>query len=263
MKGGISAFITAAAASSAPLKIFLAVDEENISTGAWAAVRHRPSFFKDASLIISAEPNFGLGDHSLTIGRTGRYVFQIEFIGRPAHLANQSAGVDAIAAAADFITRFYRRKSRLFASPDTVAQVRRITAESVGMSVCARAVLEVEILAGALDTRTEIKNCLGRMSHARVSLVPRTTPYLPGYHFSAFPFRREISAIVRRHTGRSVRLVTRSSVADDNVLATLGTPVITWGPSGGQAHAANEYLSRSSLERFISMYSDLLSAAGS
>ena len=55
-----------------------------------------------------------------------------------------------------------------------------------------------------------------------------------------------------------MKKVARSSVGDDNVLATLRIPVITWGPSGGNAHSANEYVSEKSLDTFVNMYSDLL-----
>src|SRR3989344_5956552 len=260
MKGGIFAFLSAVSEAPAYTKIFLAVDEENISSGAWMAVQKTPSFFTDVSLIVSAEPNFGYGANSVTIGRTGRFVFQLVFTGLSAHIARYQAGLDAIDLSARFVTQFYRRRTTCFSSPHTIAQVRKISGESIGMSVCDRVTLEVEILPGPLDSVGNCLTLLRDMSHARVSLKPRSPPYLPAHSFDSFPYQAEIHTTIRKHLGRPMTLITRSSVGDDNVLATLKIPVITWGPSGDHAHNANEYVSQRSLAVFIAMYSDLLRA---
>src|SRR3990167_8040732 len=61
MKGGIATFLEACRRSDRYIKIFLAVDEENISEGAWSAIKCNKKFFSDVELIISPEPNFGTG----------------------------------------------------------------------------------------------------------------------------------------------------------------------------------------------------------
>ena len=55
-----------------------------------------------------------------------------------------------------------------------------------------------------------------------------------------------------------MNLYTRMSVGDDNALATLGIPVITWGPDGGNAHAPNEYVTKTSLEKLSKMFYEFL-----
>ena len=258
MKGGMSAFLSACEGTSAYVKVFLAVDEENISEGAWKAVNGRKAFFRDVSLIISAEPNFELGLHGITTGRTGRCVFDVKFVGVPAHLAAYTAGKDAIGMLAKFVSRLYRERGTMFAGTRTVLQVRKITGESVGMIVCGEASLEVEVLLDAKTSVAAVRRVLLGFGATQVSLKERNTPYLTGYQFDQFPNMRDIGKIIQQATGRSMRVHTRTSVGDDNVLATLGIPVITWGPDGGNAHAPDEYVLRRSISALTGMYKKLL-----
>lgn len=56
---------------------------------------------------------------------------------------------------------------------------------------------------------------------------------------------------------KEMQLYERSSVGDDNVLASLGIPVITWGPDGGNAHRAGEWVDLDSLQLLQEMYQKL------
>lgn len=258
MKGGLSAFLSACAQSSAYVKILLVSDEENISEGAWKAVSGRIQFFRDAELIISAEPNLGLGLNGITTGRTGRCIFEVQFVGKPVHVVAYKHGKDAIEMLSQFISALYQKRDTLFPNTQTVIQVRKISGESVGMSVCGVASLEVEAL---LDVRTsiaDVKKALVGIGAARVSLKRRKTPYLTGYQFDRFPNRNIIADIIKKETGRQMTVHTRTSVGDDNVLATLGIPVVTWGPAGGNAHAPNEYVSWNSVRTLADMYENFL-----
>jgi acetylornithine deacetylase/succinyl-diaminopimelate desuccinylase-like protein len=254
MKGGIAAFIEACVRSDAYTKILLSVDEENISEGAWAVLQTERKFFSDVDLIISAEPNFALGLAGVTRGRTGRYVFDVQFEGKPAHLARHEEGIDAIQMLGEFVKKLYAQRQRLFHTRGSFVQVREVKGEAVGMSVSAHAQAQVEVLSGYKDSVRGIQRRLQALTQAKVVLRARKTPYLPGYYFSTFPYRSRIGTIIRRVTGRPMKLYVRTSVGDDNVLATMGIPVITWGPDGGNAHAPNEYVSRSSLDMLSSMY---------
>ncbi len=258
MKAGIAAFLHACIHSTSYTKLFLAVDEEYISIGAWAAVQHQRKFFSDVELIISAEPNFDIGTHGILRGRTGRFIFTVNFQGKPAHVAQYRDGVDAISMLGKFITDFYNARERLFLSQGTFAQVRGVSGEAVGMSVCGSASVEVEVLSGYKDTLDEIYKRLQSLTYEKVQLKARQTPYLPGYYFTTFPYQKIIGDIIRRNTGKAMELHSRMSVGDDNVLATLGIPVITWGPDGGNAHIPNEYVSRSSLETISNMFHEFL-----
>lgn len=262
MKSGISAFINAAAQADGPVKIFLSVDEENISQGAWKAVKENKSFFKEVKLIISAESSFGQDLSEVTLGRSGRYIFQVEFIGQSEHIIRYRDGIDAIQELGSFVNRLYAERDRLFVSPDTVAQVRKVEGESIGMSVAAAARAEVEVLLSAEDTVSSVQRALKKLTDAKITLQSRPTPYLEAYRFNSFPYQDEIGAIIKKYTGQEMSLRNRKSVGDDNVLATLGIPVITWGPKGGNEHRPNEYVEIQSLGTLVKMYQELLAIHG-
>lgn len=259
MKGGIAVFLSAAAKTNAYVKILLTVDEENISEGAWKAVKIK-SFFKDVKLIISAEPNFNLKENDITVGRTGRCVYEVLFKGKEDHITRYKKGRDAIELLGKFIAQLYERRSTLFKSPKSIVQVRKIEGESVGMSVCGLAKLEAEVLLGPEDSIGGVGRILKKLGTSKVNIKKRKTPYLESYYLDSFPYDDLIGKIVKKYTGNSIRLTTRSSVADDNVLATLGIPVITWGAIGGNEHTANEFVREDSLLKLHTAYSEFLNS---
>lgn len=261
MKGGIAAFIEAIRNISTPVKILLSVDEEEISEGAWTVLEKNKEFFSDVDLIISAEPNFDLGLHGITTARTGRCIFQTIIIGKPAHIAKYKDGIDAVELASLYISELYNLRETWQKKYGTIIQVRSINGDSVGMSVCASVSLSIEAIIGTDDSIDQIQSRLSTIFRTTVSLKERKTPYLPSYSFDTFPHQKTIKAIIKQITGKNMKLHTRQSVGDDNVLATLGIPVITWGPDGGNAHAPNEYVSLSSLKTLSSMYKEVLMQA--
>ena len=236
----------------------MAVDEENISEGAWSAIKCNKKFFSDVELIISPEPNFGTGLNGITRGRTGRYIFTVTFEGIPAHVARYKEGIDAIEELGRFISKLYDVREKLYHINGSYIQVRRVDGEAIGMSVCGFASVEVEVLTSYEDNINVIHQKIQSLTKAKVKLKTRKTPYLPGYFFNTFPYRQNIEKIILRNTGKKMNLYTRMSVGDDNALATLGIPVITWGPDGGNAHAPNEYVTKTSLEKLSKMFYEFL-----
>lgn len=262
MKGGITAFLDALKRSSAPAKVMLAVDEENISEGAWRVVKLHRNFFADVSLIISAEPNFNTGLHSIVNGRVGRYIFEATVRGKPVHIAEYKSGLDAIEVANKFLSEFYISREKIFRKTGSLVQVRKIVSESVGMSVPGIAQMEIEVLSGPLLTHVDLLNNLPKIKGVTVVLKKRKTPYLSGYLFKSFPHKADIANIIKKVTGNEMELLSRNSVGDDNVLAQLKIPVITWGPNGGNAHSPNEYVSKRGLTKLNEMYFKLLENIG-
>lgn len=258
MKGGIASFLDVCVKSKGYVKIFLAVDEENISEGAWNAVRQNRNFFSDVELIISPEPNFDTGLNGIVRGRTGRYIFTVSFEGKPAHVARYKEGIDSLEEMSKFMAKFYKTREKLFYSRGSFIQIRRVEGEAIGMSVCGNAALEVEVIANHMDSIDQIQQKIQSLTHAQVCLKTRKTPYLPGYYFKTFPYREIIGKTIQRNTSKKMELHTRMSVGDDNALATLGIPVITWGPDGGNAHAPNEYVEISSLDILSKMFFEFL-----
>lgn len=259
MKAGVAAMVDASKDSDAYIKLILTVDEENISEGSWVAIRKAKNFFKDVSLVISAEPGLGNGPNMIATGRTGRCIFEVEFVGVSEHILNYKKAVDAIEMLSLFTVELYKKRLRLFKDKETVIQVRKVEGEAVGMSVCGLAKLQVEVLLGPGDSILNVQSALQKLAGKnKVSLVKRKTPYLEGYNFKSIPHLKELTDVVKKHTNKDPEFYFRRSVADDNVIASLGIPVITWGPEGGNEHKANEYVKLTSLIRLRDMYSDFL-----
>ncbi len=258
MKGGISSIIDATSDTNAYVKIFLAVDEENISEGAWTAIKKNRFFFKDVELAISAEPSFGLGLNGVTVARTGRCIYEINFVGKPEHIINYKSAEDAIQKLCIFGNNLYLNRETLFKSKDTIAQVRMVHAESNGMSVCGHATAEIEVILGSEDSVKSVQKVLEKLANQKVDVKERKTPYLEGYAFNNFPYKKLISEIIKKHTRKDIVFCSRKSVGDDNVIASLKIPVITWGTEGGNEHKGNEFVSIKSLELLSKMYKDLL-----
>lgn len=254
MKAGIAATLTALENVDHYVKVFFAVDEENISEGAWRAVKQRSTFFDDVELVISPEPNFSGGLNVVNRGRLGRCIFQINFEGKAVHIAEFRNGVDAIESMNDFTQKLYSKRMALFRKTGCVVQLRKIEAESVGMSVCANASIEVEALIGlgsSIDAVHEwLENLVDGVS---VVLKDRKTPYLTSYSFQDFPHSDIVSDVIKKFTGQEMTLTVRNSVGDDNVFAKLGIPVINLGPDGGNAHGTDEYVTSASLETLTKM----------
>lgn len=258
MKGGIAAFLTACQSSHRYLKVLLTVDEEGISQGAWAAVTKKKGFFSDCELVISAEPSFDGSVATITTGRIGRCVFEVEFQGKPVHLIRYQKGVDAIEKLGVLIEKLYRSRGKIFNSKDTIAQVRLVEGRSVGMSTPVSALAEIEVLIGYQDSVDSVKQALQRLTEGEIKVKPRQTPYLQAYKFDKFPYESVIAELIKEYTGEKMTKSFRRSVADDNILASLGVPVITWGPKGGNEHCPNEYVIVESLEKVSRMYQELL-----
>jgi acetylornithine deacetylase/succinyl-diaminopimelate desuccinylase-like protein len=258
MKGGVSSFIEAASKSDTPVKLFLAVDEENISEGAWKAVTERKDFFNGIDLIISAEPSFHMGLNGIATGRTGRCIYQINFKGKPEHIIKYKEAIDALEKLSNFGYLLYKNRENMFKSTNTVAQLRKVSGESKGMSVTGEAQVEIEVILGAEDSVQNIQEELQKFSNDPIEVKPRKTPYLEGYEFKTFPYKKILEEVINKHTGKNMTLNTRKSVGDDNVLATLKIPVLTWGPEGGNEHAANEYVMLKSLDTLANMYKEFL-----
>ncbi|CAN5297167.1 ArgE/DapE family deacylase [soil metagenome] len=258
MKSGIAAILESVSSTSKYVKIFFASDEENISEGAWKAIQEREEFFKDVELIISAEPNFGRGIYNITTGRTGRCIFSVNFVGKPKHIIDYKNAIDPIEKFCNFGQKLYSLRESLFNSKDTVVQIRKVESEAKGMSVADNLYAEIEVLLGKEDSIQSVQEKLQTLTEDLIILKDRKTPYLQGYSFDNFLYKDVIAKVIENNCHKKMELSKRSSVGDDNVLATLGIPVLTWGSTGGNEHSANEYVEIKSLITLVEMYKEFM-----
>jgi succinyl-diaminopimelate desuccinylase len=228
-------------------------------------------------LVVSAEPGgavrFDKSDIVFTLGRRGRVVVTIEIEGVSSHGAEPDRGVNAIDEAAKIATAVQSIRMRTHEKlPAETLFVRRIEGHSTSLSVPESASLELDVHivppSTADETRDRVEKfvnhlrtdgTLNRETKTKVYLAKRDTPYLGPYMTSESDptVQRVLRAIEEEF--REPIVTYGASVADDNVLAhEFGVPVLTLGPYGENEHSLNEWVSRSSLERLVALYSTII-----
>lgn len=280
MKGGLVSLLKAAeSVKKGRLKLLLCVDEENISKGAWAAVKNRREWFRGVELVISMEPpiysdkSYGQDINVISVGRGGRVVMRIDVRGRSAHQARLSEGINAIEEAAKIAERI--GEMGLSNHPKLGREEifpRRISGESKGLSVPDTASIDLDMRlvppSSAESARKRIegfimalkdKGVLNRETEVSVGLKKRETPYLQPFETDMSGRRvAEVLEIMEAEVGKPIVQYARS-VSDENVLAEkLKVPVIRIGPKGGNAHAADEWVSIKSIGRLASLYQRII-----
>lgn len=89
----------------------------------------------------------------------------------------------------------------------------------------------------------ELAERMGLADKVEVRLKPRSSPYMKSF---AVPEDHELVNALRESfhevTGENLPCAYDPSICDSNILAvSLGIPVVTFGPSGGNMHGDNEY----------------------
>src|SRR5579884_2850816 len=284
MKGGLVAILQAVrgfAPDGYTLKVAFVVDEENVSEGAY--VLGESGWLGDVEAVLVPEgpqprepgEDYAAHPNVLTLGRRGRIDIDVTLIGRPGHAAHPERGVSALRRGAVLalalgllapekhtqlkrggatIRRFVSEAAGL--SIPEVAQL-RIDRHLVPPETPASAQLQVEELIerlyqeGALERATDMP--------IEVAVPARHPPYLLPYVTSPEePVVRLVEAVVRERFG-DARHDYGMSVADENYYgAALGLPVVVLGPVGDNAHAADEWVSLSSVEELADVYRTVL-----
>ena len=284
MKAGIAAILTACADENVrnknrKIKIAFGVDEENISEGAQAIAKS--GFLKDVEFCISTESphpdGIELGPKAITLGRRGRCVIEINVPGSSAHGANISLGKNAISEAARLIPKLealnQKMKPHKFLPPPTQF-IRKIHGESSSLSTPDSVTLELdrhlvtpETPESALEEIQEFIKRLyseekfleidGKRISAR--LKERKTPYIaPFVTEKNNPYVMKLAEAVRQKFGTAPIYGYGMSVADENIFAACGVPVVVVGAKGGNEHAANEWVSKSSYLELIDVLKTFL-----
>ena len=84
---------------------------------------------------------------------------------------------------------------------------------------------------------------LGLSGKVDVRLKPRKSPYMQSFAVEEdHPLVKILQEEFHSVTGKDLPCAYDASVCDSNILAvSLGIPVVTFGPSGGNMHGDNEY----------------------
>lgn len=249
MKGGLAAILHAAQSATDMAALFT-VDEEEISRGAFFALRKK-EFFAGIRGMVSAEAGnepgtFG-GARHISYGRNGRVAFEITRALGAGHAATAESG---------WAGWIYRKVGGLPKMKSRIV-VRRFEASSSGLSMPDSAKIEVDVLVHPSEKGMDFQKVLSEHFEGEAALRKRETPYLEPYSFEKNPFVEKIAECVRREIGEpSFHIGT--SVGDENALAQLGIPIAIVGPEGRNEHGADEWVSLKSVGEVARLYSELL-----
>lgn len=280
MKGGIAAILEIldrVRLQTHTLKLAFCVDEEGISEGVYAL--SKSLFIKDVVVAFSPEASIVPDSWDLplmlTIGGRGRSVFHVTIPGQEGHGASDSREINSVGEFMRFVSFLskWRRGYDKKMGPSSFF-IRSIHADSEGLSfpfevklsidyqtVYGQTALSVkkslEIYLQSLYKRNVLHNNL--IGRSGVSFALRSTPFIEPYKMKLRdPYVRLVSRLFRKRYGH-VSYDWAKSVADQNVLAAAGVPIITIGPVGGKPHEPDEWVSIRSLQEVSEFYCELLS----
>lgn len=283
MKGGMFAILEAAKNLVLPeegrkIKIALCVDEENDSLGAYTL--SKDGFLEDVQLIIAAEIGDARpvkeGAKSISLGRRGRVGISISAPGISAHGAMPENGVNAVLETYTIIQALEHMPMPQHEKLGQGSQfVQEISAKSGSLSVPDRCDIYISRLLVPPETPEsaleEVQRYIEKLyvdgtmvprngKKTVVTLAERATPYYAPYLTEAEvpQVKKLIQRLETEHFGE-VCIGYGLSVADENIFGGINKiPTVTLGPQGGNEHSANEWVSKQSIEKLITVYRDLM-----
>ncbi|MFH0884623.1 MAG: M20/M25/M40 family metallo-hydrolase [Candidatus Micrarchaeota archaeon] len=282
MKAGLAAILQAVSEvrSDRPLKIMFVSDEENDSRGCFEA--SRSGFVKGAGFALAAEisdvHDVSQATRTITLGRRGRAQYEVDVPGRSFHAARASEGISAVTEAAKLALEIERMNDTLPRHPN-LAQghmfVRSFHSESVSLSLPDSAKLlvdrhlvppedaesagkDIENRIRSLYEAGAMKGADGRITTVRV--MPREVPYLmPFVTPEDNPDVARLTGVIKEVLGAPAAYNYGMSVADENLIAMQGVPVVSYGPVGGGEHSNGEWVSKKSYLELIEVLKAFIS----
>lgn len=267
MKSGIACMLTALKTlienqglTSGSLIFSGVVGEEAYSEGAKASLQD--PLVKESDAIIIGEPrHFG----GLVLGVTGKVLYRLTVLGKSAHGFRPERGINAIDDCARIVVDLPELVKKFVNHPKfgtgnyctlkidggykvysvnvperCVLEVSRLTVPGESRDVCVR---DMEQLVSALSLKSQVS----------VELIE---PYYDPYEMSSEQLIvQAMREAYRELTGNEPEIEYAKSIMDSNVYCgEAGIPTVVFGPRGGSAHEANEYVEIESLLPTIKMY---------
>lgn len=221
-------------------------DEEGLSQGTYQLVAENCI---RADCAIMAECRYD----NVAVGFRGRFSFEITVKGKAGHAScypqvgeNALISAGKLAAAIEALPTLTHPKLR-----HGTWCVRYLSGGNAGALVVPdscymfvdRYVVPGETAEFCIAQMQEAAESLGLGEKVDIRLKPRKSPYMQAF---AIPEDHPLVTTLRGHyrdvTGQELRIEYDPSVCDSNILAvSLGIPVVTFGPSGGNMHGDNEW----------------------
>ncbi len=253
MKGGLAAIISTVEyfcahrdEFSGKILICCVADEEGLSQGTYQLAAEGEIH---ADFAIMAECRYD----NVAVGFRGRFSFEVTVHGKAGHASRYpEVGENALisggrlAAAIEALPTLTHPKLH-----HGTWCVRYMQGGNAGTLVVPdtcylfvdRYVVPGEDEAGCIAQMQQAAEELGLAGKVDIRLKPRKSPYMKSFDIGE---DHPLVQVLRRHykdvTGRELAVSYDPSVCDSNILAvTMGIPVATFGPSGGNMHGDNEW----------------------
>jgi len=270
MKSGLAVIMSAASKvnlKTIGIKIVFSADEENNSLG--SHLIYTKDFLKNVVIGISPEivDSFEKDRNCILLGRRGRVVYKIDILGVSGHGASLE-GISAISIASRLVEYIEKLKFKgnNFLGETTVF-VRGIEGSSTSLSLPEKCTMHLDVHYVPPYTEEnllkEIKKNIDSNFSSYISkgvkisikIAKRNTPYLNPY------ITNRKNVYVKKALkilSKKLKISAGLTVADENIVANFGVPVITIGPVGGNAHSNKEWVSKKSVLQIEKIYLDLL-----
>lgn len=262
MAGGLAAAMVAAGAAAPDLAgellLAFAADEEFASRGMEELLAELDDGPRASGAIV-LEPT----DLEVTLAHRGFAWYRVEYEGLASHGSQPELGVDAIDRALDGLVALRALGVEIGARPchpllgSGSVRVATIEGGTDAATVADRCVLVVErrTLPGEPDPGAELERVLAASQPARiVSLVAR--PAMEAALDS--PIARSVLTAVERVGGAPAVRRGDPWWTDAGLIAAAGIPVVLIGPTGGGAHADEEWVSARSLGTLVAVLESVI-----
>lgn len=261
------------------IKILFASDEEADSRGCYAAAQ--TGFLQGVEFALSTELSDvhdpGERTRTITLGRRGRVQYEIEVPGRSFHAAKMERGISAVTEASKLAIELERMNAELPRHAHLShgnQYVRRFFSESVSLSLPDTATLWVDRHLvppeSAESARQQIEQKIDSLyrngilretdgRRARVQIRPREVPYMMPYEVrSDNPQVQRLSTVIQQTLNVPARYNYGLTVADENMIAMQGIPVVCYGPIGDGEHSGGEWILKKSYLEMIEVLKNYL-----
>ncbi len=217
-------------------------DEEALSLGMLAFLEKEPR----ARLAILSEPHFS----PATIGWPGKILVRVEVHGKAAHGGRPQQGVNAIEEASRFLvalgTARVAEHPHLGTHPFVTLSIQG-GYERYSLTVPARCdiTLSKQLVPG--ETKESVLRLVSEAAmaakHARVENRLDRPYYPPAEVHPDHPEIRWFAGVFEKVTQKRLSLGYGRGVCDADYLVSAGIPTISFGPSGGNTHQPDEWVS--------------------
>jgi succinyl-diaminopimelate desuccinylase len=269
MKGGLSAILETAEYFNrnrdfcGEIILAFASDEEFLSRGTHTLIC---ADVLDADMAIMAECRFD----NAAVGFRGRYSFIVKVAGKTAHASKypqegESAIINASKLALEIEKLGTLCHQKLGKGTWCIRNIEGGIRNTLSVPDACELFVDRYVVPGEnAETCTEqiMQAAAGLHLDQKisVSLSKRSTPYMESFEIDPdHPIVTALSRQYKKVAGENLSLAYDKSVCDSNYLSAIGKiPTITFGPSGGNMHGANEYGFKSQVIMAAQIYRETL-----